>query len=146
MTRIKWIAWLLTLASLTLCGCEQRRAPAAVTPATNHPALAAPKMETTATNLVEVTLTGRITRAETVFSKTGGQERKLIRYMLVTVDGDTWALQAVAAREVLSQLVGRTATIKGLARGHLVKRIAQIKPVPADSKTDTPAAGAPDKP
>ena len=131
MTKKIWMAGLLALASVTLGGCDQRRPPVAM-PATNPPAMAAPKAETTATNLVEVSLVGNVTREETVFSKTGGEERKLVRYMLVTADGEKWALQAVAAREALSQLVGQTVSVKGLARGRLVKRITQLKPLPPE--------------
>ena len=128
MTKKICMAGMLALASVTLGGCDQRRPPATM-PATNSPAMSAPKAETTATNLVEVSLVGIVTREETVFSKTGGEERKLVRYMLVTTNGEKWALQAVAAREALSQVVGQTVTVKGLARGRLVKRITQLKPL-----------------
>jgi len=119
---------LLALAGATFCGCDQRKAPAALTVA-NPPTLAASSVDATTTNLLEVNLVGKVTREETIFSKTGGEERKLVRYMLVTVDGEKWALQAIAAREVLAQVVDQTVTIKGLARGRLVKRITQLQPL-----------------
>ena len=136
MTNNKRKIGLLAFASLTLCGCDRHR-PAVAVHATNYPAIAAPRLETTATNLVEVSLVGNVTREETVFSKTGGEERRLVRYMLVTADGEKWALQAVAAREALSQVVGQTMAVKGLARGRLVKRITQLKPLPPENKVNT---------
>ncbi len=143
MTKRIRAAFLLALASITLNGCDQCRPPIA-TPATNAPALSAPRPETTDTNLVEVSLAGTVTREQTVFSKTGSEERKLIRYMLVTANGEKWALQAVAAREVLSQLVGKTVAIKGLARGRLVKRITQLKPMPLENKPAETNSAAPE--
>ncbi len=77
-----------------------------------------------------------MTREETVFKKTGGEERKLVRYMLVTEGGEKWALQAVAAREALSRVVGQTMAVKGLARGRLVKRITQLNPPTSANKTN----------
>ncbi len=135
MTQKKRILILLSLAGVTLAGCDQRQPPAAM-PALNQPAPAARIPENTATNLVEVSLTGIVTREETVFKKTGGEERKLVRYMLVTAGGEKWALQAVAAREALSRVVGQTMAVKGLARGRLVKRITQLNPLTTENKTN----------
>jgi len=143
MKKIIRTVGLLMLASLTSIGCDQRRAPAGMS-ATNPPAMNAPKAEAADTNLVEVSLVGNLTREQTVFFKTSGEERKMVRYILVTADGEKWTLQAVAAREVLAQVVGHTVTVKGLARGRLVKRITQLKPLtPIDKPNDAETTNAP---
>ena len=135
MTKKKRILVLLALAGVTLAGCDQHKPPVAM-PALNNPEPASGVPENTATNLAEVSLTGLVTREETVFKKTGGEERKLVRYMLVTEGGEKWALQAVAAREALSRVVGQTMAVKGLARGRLVKRITQLNPPTSANKTN----------